>query len=134
MPSSGDWDLQKRLAALVNRVPPPDGIPTWTNEVIAQCVRDLGVDVTANHIAHLRSGRRDNPSARLIGALSDVFGVPVDYFFDPGRAEAINHQLEALGELKRAQVMAVEGRGPVDVTLVAQVVRALQELDQGESH
>lgn len=127
------WDFGERLASLIGHVPPPAGTAAWTNETIAQAVRDLGVDVTGNHIAHLRSGRRDNPSARLVGALATVFGVPVDFFFDQARAEAITEQLAALAELRGAQVMGVAGRGPVDVTLVAEVVRALQVI-RGEKH
>ena len=34
------------------------------------------------HLSHLRANRRDNPSARLLAALAELFGVPISYFFE----------------------------------------------------
>ncbi|MDA8438752.1 MAG: helix-turn-helix domain-containing protein [Propionibacterium sp.] len=130
-----EWSntLRERLSFLVETVPPPAPAQSWTNELIASEVRRRGIEVTTNHISHLRAGRRGNPSARLLGAIAETFGVPVDYFFDQARADRIQEQLSSLSVLRDAQVQGVAGRGRLeDAALVADVIRALQRLQQGD--
>ena len=69
--------------------------------------------VSGVHISHLRSGRRDNPSARLLAALAELFGVPIGYFFDPTMENRINAELEALTALKdsRAKSLMLRAQG-----------------------
>ena len=128
-----EWSnaLRERLSFLVETVPPPPPAQSWTNEMIAAEVRRRGVEVTTNHISHLRAGRRGNPSARLLGAIAETFGVPVDYFFNQARADRIQEQLSSLSVLRDAKVQGVAGRGGLeDAALVADVIRALQRLQQ----
>ena len=128
-----EWSntLRERLSFLVETVPPPAPAQSWTNELIASEVRGRGVEVTTNHISHLRAGRRGNPSARLLGAIAETFGVPVDYFFNQGRADRIQEQLSSLSVLREAKIQGVAGRGGLeDAALVADVIRALQRLQQ----
>ena len=49
--------------------------------------------MTGTHLSHLRTGRRDNPSARLLAGLAELFGVPIGYFFDPTMEDKINSEL-----------------------------------------
>ena len=69
--------------------------------------------VSGVHISHLRSGRRDNPSARLLAALAELFGVPIGYFFDPTMENRINAELEALTALQdsRAKSLMLRAQG-----------------------
>lgn len=59
-----------------------------TNETAAAALDAFGVRVTKTHLSHLRAGRRDNPSARLLAGLAHLFGVPIAYFFDEEREGA----------------------------------------------
>ena len=114
------------MSFLVETVPPPPPAQSWTNELIAADVRRRGVEVTTNHISHLRAGRRGNPSARLLGAIAETFGVPVDYFFNQERADRIQEQLSSLSVLRDAKVQG----GLEEAALVAEVIRALRRLQQ----
>ena len=131
--TSGVPHLKERLAFLTATVPPPAGASTWTSEVIAENVRARGVEVNAQHVSHMRAGRRDNPSAVLLAAIADVFGVPVDYFFDSGRAERIESQLATLNRIKEAGVQGLAARGTLgNVELIAQVLDALERIKKEE--
>ncbi len=132
MTTSGVPQLKERLSFLTATVPPPTGMAAWTSEVIAEQVRSLGVEVNAQHVSHLRAGRRDNPSAVLLAAIADVFGVPVDYFFDAERAERIERQLASLSRMKSAGVQGLAARGALgDVEVIAQVLDALELIRRG---
>jgi transcriptional regulator with XRE-family HTH domain len=62
------------------------------------------VKVSSVHLSHLRSGRRNNPSARLLAALADLFGVPIGYFFDSVIEEQVNSELSTLVALHDTRV------------------------------
>src|SRR5215213_537675 len=91
--------LSPKLEHLFAVVPRPTG-GRYTNETAAQALAEAGVKVSSVHLSHLRSGRRNNPSARLLAALADLFGVPIGYFFDPTMEDRINDELEALAAVK----------------------------------
>lgn len=130
--TSGVPQLRERLAFLTSTVPPPQGASTWTSEVIAEHVRERGVEVNAQHISHMRAGRRDNPSAMLLAAVADVFGVPVDYFFDHERALRIERQLESLSRMRDAGVQGLAARGAMgDIDVITQVLDALELIRKG---
>ena len=130
--TSGVPQLRERLAFLTATVPPPAGAAAWTSEVIAEQVREHGVEVNAQHISHMRAGRRDNPSAVLLAAVAEVFGVPVDYFFDAERALRIDRQLESLSRIKNAGVQGLAARGALgDVEIITQVLDALELIRRG---
>src|SRR3954464_13774078 len=73
--------LSPKLEHLFAVVPRPDG-GRYTNETAAQALAEAGVRVSSVHLSPLRSGRRHNPSARLLAGLAELFGVPIGYFFD----------------------------------------------------
>jgi len=102
---------KERLAFLTATVPAPLGTAAWTSEVIAYQVRARGVEVNYQHVSHMRAGRRDNPSVVLLAAVAEVFGVPVDYFFDAARADRIEKQLASLSRMRDAGVQCLAVRG-----------------------
>lgn len=125
--------FRTRLNFLVAMVPPPSG-SKWTNQLIAEECLARGVETTYSNIAHLRTGRRANPSARLVGALARVFGVDVDYFFNDLRAHEIQKQFLALQQLRESGVkiegIAARGEG-LDPDLVMEAIRALHRDSDG---
>ena len=130
--TSGVPQLRERLAFLTATVPAPAGA-SWTSEVIAAQVRTRGVEVNSQHIAHLRAGRRDNPSAVLLATIAEVFGVPVDYFFDHERARRIEQQMTSLARMRGAGVQGLAARGALgDVDIIAQVLDALELIRKGD--
>jgi transcriptional regulator with XRE-family HTH domain len=54
----------------------------------AEDLSAAGYTVTSGYLRQLRSGKRRNPTARLLAGIAKLFEVPITYFFDDaGRAE-----------------------------------------------
>ena len=86
--------------------------------------------VTVQHLSSLRTGRRDNPSARLLAAIADVFGVPLSYFFDEQEERQVAKDLETLARLRR--VGGLRLRGEIDAEGVLQLIAALKQIESLE--
>ena len=95
--------LAPKLEHLFAAVPRPDG-GRYTNESAAQALGEAGIRVSSVHLSHLRSGRRNNPSARLLAGLAELFGVPIAYFFDAAIEEQVNDELSTLIALHDTRV------------------------------
>lgn len=113
MSGEGIPGLAEKLNHLFATVPAPTRSGLYSNDSAAHALEERGVTVSGVHISHLRSGRRDNPSARLLAALANLFGVPIGYFFDPTMEDRINDELEALAAVKddRAKNLMLRARG-----------------------
>src|SRR5699024_9960506 len=73
--------LAGRLALLSRAVPlTADSATLHTSTSVVDALAEQGISVTPNHIRALRTGRRNNPSFRLLAGLADIFRVPLDYF------------------------------------------------------
>lgn len=105
--------LADKLNHLFATVPAPTRSGLYSNDSAARALEERGVTVSGVHISHLRSGRRDNPSARLLAALAELFGVPIGYFFDTTLEDRINSELDALSALKdsRAKSLMLRAQG-----------------------
>jgi ESX-1-secreted protein regulator len=105
--------LAEKLNHLFATVPAPTRSGLYSNETAAQALGELGVTVSGVHLSHLRSGRRDNPSARLLAAIGELFGVPIGYFFDDTLEKQITGQLDALSAIRdeRARTLMVRAQG-----------------------
>lgn len=77
MSGDGIPGLAAKLNHLFATVPAPTKSGLYSNDSAAHALEQRGVTVSGVHISHLRSGRRDNPSARLLAALAELFGVPI---------------------------------------------------------
>ena len=105
--------LADKLNHLFATVPAPTRSGLYSNDSAARALEERGVTVSGVHISHLRSGRRDNPSARLLAALAELIGVPIGYFFDTTLEDRINSELDALSALKdsRAKSLMLRAQG-----------------------
>ncbi len=56
---------------------------------LARALTRQGVHTSQSYVSRMFSGERDNPSAELVGALSDVLEVPVTYWYESEVAERI---------------------------------------------
>lgn len=134
MEGPGVPGLARKLDHLFATIPQPSNRGSYTNDAVATELRRIGVTVTAVHVSNLRTGRRDNPSARLLAGLAEVFGVPIAYFFDPEREHAVNEQLAALAELRDAQVQGLMLRSDgLDATTVRHLIAALKQIRKMEA-
>lgn len=110
--SGGVPGLAEKLEHLFTVVPKQSG-GRFSNESAAQALSEVGVKVSAVHISHLRTGRRNNPSARLLAALAALFGVEIGYFFDSAIEQKANADLAALRALADAGTQNVMLRAGV---------------------
>jgi transcriptional regulator with XRE-family HTH domain len=99
--------LADKLNHLFATVPGPGRNGLYSNDTAARALSERGITVSGVHLSHLRSGRRDNPSARLLAAIADLFGVPIGYFFDSDLEERITAELSALTAMKDARAKAL---------------------------
>ena len=113
MGGDGIPGLADKLNHLFATVPAPTRSGLYSNDSAAHALGERGMVVSGVHISHLRSGRRDNPSARLLAALAELFGVPIGYFFDPTMENRINAELDALTALQdsRAKSLMLRAQG-----------------------
>lgn len=108
----GVQGLADKLERLFETVPKASG-GRHSNESAALALSEAGVKVSAVHISHLRSGRRNNPSARLLAALAALFGVRIGYFFDSAVEEETNADLARLRALADSGLQSVMMRSGI---------------------
>src|SRR6476660_7179247 len=125
--------LADRLDYLFKTVINPKTSRLYSNDAVAAALAEKGVSVTGTHISHLRTGRRDNPSARLLAGLAQLFGVPIGYFFDPRMEERINAELGALGALRdteaRSLMMRAQGISPESMKHLKGILERIREIE-----
>lgn len=128
--------LAERLNILFEHVPRRGGSDLYTNERAAEDLTAAGMPVTAGYLRQLRSGKRRNPTARLLAAIADVFDVPITYFFETEQADRIATQLRALTQLRTAGVREImarsNGLSPQDLGDLGPIldqIRALESRD-----
>ena len=64
-----------------------------------------------SYISQLRHGKRNNPSADLVGAIATAFGVPVGYFYDGSESSALDaEELRTVSALRTAGVESIAWR------------------------
>jgi transcriptional regulator with XRE-family HTH domain len=137
--SGGLPHLADRLNVLFARVPRRNSHQTYSNERAAEELTDAGVSVTGAYLSALRSGRRNNPSARLLAAIAELFEVPITYFFDDEQARKIESQLNTLGALRSAGVRGIVARsagvseeGLANLAAILEQLRKVEGLDDEE--
>ena len=109
-----------------------------SNDSAAAALAERGVTVTGTHISHLRTGRRDNPSARLLAGLAELFGVPIGYFFDPTMEEKINSELGALAALRDSEakslMLRAQGISPQSMEHLKGILERIREIEGLDEH
>ena len=128
--------LADKLNHLFATAPGPGRSGHYSNDTAAQALEKYGVTVSGVHLSHLRANRRDNPSARLLAALAELFGVPYGYFFDSTTEDTINANLATLTALQNDQIkhlmqraQGVSPRGLKHLEGILDQIRIMEGLD-----
>ena len=125
--------LATQLNHLFTTVRTPQGFPRWNNESASLEISRSGLTVSAAYLSQLRNGKRLNPSARHLAALADLFGVPMEYFFDDDRRSAIDDDLELLTALRdhgvRTLAVHAQGLSPASITNVLGIIDQFRRLE-----
>ena len=132
MPGEGVPDLATRLNRLFENIPKPGG-GSYSNEAAAQALADMGVSVTAQHLWHLRTGRRDNPSFRLLEGVARLFGVPIAYFSDEETERQVTEQMATLSSLRdsgvKSLLMRAQGVSPENVQHLGAILEQIRRME-----
>lgn len=133
MAGDGIPGLADKLNHLIATVPAPTRSGLYSNDSAAHALGERGVTVSGVHISHLRSGRRDNPSARLLAALGELFGVPIGYFFDNTMEERINEELDSLSALKdsraKSLMLRAQGVSPQSMEHLEAILEQIRQIE-----
>jgi len=133
--SDGLPGLADKLNHLFATVPRSAGSSRLhSNDTAAEALQQYGIKVTGHNLAHLRAGRRDNPSARLLAGIARLFGVPIAYFFDEDLERQVNQQLATLMAARDARLQTLMMRGVVPESLeqvegILEQIRRLEGLE-----
>ena len=84
MAGEGVPDLAAKLNRLFETVPRPGG-GLYTNEAAAKALSAVGVTVSAQHLWHLRTGKRDNPFFPPAGGSRAALRSPAERLLRPRR-------------------------------------------------
>lgn len=126
--------LSAQLNHLFATVPRPGGKELWTAEEAAAAITASGVTMSAAYLSQLRSGKRDNPSARHLAAIARLFEVPIDYFFDEAVADKINADLRLLAAVRDSGVQRIALRAralsPESLSEVAGMIEHIRRLER----
>lgn len=89
---------------------------------------------SAAYLSQLRTGKRDNPSARHLAAIAGLFRVPMEYFFDEDLAARIDADMKLLVAVREAGVQTIalraHGLSPAGLTGVADIIEHIRRLEQ----
>jgi transcriptional regulator with XRE-family HTH domain len=128
--------LSAQLNHLFATVPRPGGRELWTAEDAAAAISAAGVAMSAAYLSQLRTGKRDNPSARHLAAIARLFEVPTDYFFDQAVAEKINADLKLLAAVRDSGVQRIALRAqvlsPESLSEIAGMIEHIRRLERIE--
>jgi len=129
-------DLAAKLNRLFETIPRPEG-GLYTNEAAANALAELGVTVSAQHIWHLRTQKRDNPSFRLLEGIARLFGVPLAYFSDAEVEARVTAELSTLAALQDSGVKSlltrahgVSPRNMEHLGAILDQIRQMEGLDE----
>ena len=126
--------LADRLNHLFATVPRHDGKGYFTNEQAAAALTAAGTHVSDAYIGQLRNGKRNNPSARHLAAIAELFAVPVDYFFNPEVAANIDNDLRLLSAIRDSGIkgLALRAHGLSSETIasLASIIEQVRKIEQ----
>jgi transcriptional regulator with XRE-family HTH domain len=106
--------LGEKLNQVFDTLHPADRRPYSNREVAAwlgEHAEPGEPSISANYLAMLRSGERDNPTVNHLKAIARFFEIPTAYFLqDDETAAAVHEDLKMVAAMKDAQVRAIAAR------------------------
>ena len=126
-----DGLLAQRLDRLFRTVHPQDRKPFTPAEVADAINATADEHVTSGtYLWQLRTGRRDNPTYKVIIGLSQFFGVPPSYFFDDTTALPAEVVTALADDVVRDIALRAAGLSERSLAVIAQTVRMARERDE----
>ena len=125
--------LADRLNHLFSTIPRPDRQGLWTNEQASAALAAAGNYMSDAYIGQLRNGKRNNPSARNLAAIAELFAGPVDYFFNPDTAAKIDADLRLLTAVRDSGIQGLalraQGLSPESIASLAGIIEQVRKIE-----
>ncbi|WP_433145269.1 helix-turn-helix domain-containing protein [Actinomadura nitritigenes] len=96
--------LAERLDKLFATVHPPGRGPYSYQEAAEGITAATGKPITHTALWKLRTGRQTNPQLDTLKGIAEFFQVPLDYFTNDEKAEAVDRELDTLALLRDSQL------------------------------
>ena len=130
-----DAPLARRLSHLFRTVHPADRKSHTPAEVAAAINEAAGERVTSGtYLWQLKTGRRDNPTFKVILGLAEFFSVPPTYFFEDATAGRGTMPAEVLAALQddavRDIALRAAGLSEDSLRVIAETVSLARERDE----
>lgn len=130
--------IAARLHELFNKVHPADRGPFTADEVAELTKKTAYPAVSPSYINQLLRGTRDNPTVNTLGALAEVFHVPVGYFFNKDVAEEVQANIALTAAVRDSGIQDLVNRSvkmsPAGRRSLAAMITAIQELENAKTH
>jgi len=85
------------------------------------------------YISQLRNGKKNNPSARNLASIAELFAVPVDYFFNAETAEKIDADLRLLVAVRDSGVQGLalraQGLSSESIASLAGIIEQVRKFE-----
>lgn len=121
-----------KLNELFDAVHPPGRKP-YTNPEVAAAISQGEVKVSGQYLWMLRTGRRTNPTHRVVDALAAFFGVPSAYFYNDAPIDELAPRVPLLDNRQEAEVRQIahraRGLSPGALRAVLAMVEHARELE-----
>ena len=125
--------LADRLNHLFSTIPRHGGQGLWTNEQASAALGAAGTYMSDAYIGQLRNGKRNNPSARNLAAIADLFAVPVDYFFNSETAAKIDADLLKLTAVRDSVIQGIalraQGLSPEIIPNLSGIIEQVRRIE-----
>ena len=125
--------LADRLNHLFSTIPRPNRQGLWTNEQASAALAAAGNYMSDAYIGQLRNGKRNNPSARNLAAIAELFAVPVDYFFNSETAAKIDADLRLLAAVRDSGIkglaLRAQGLSPESIANLAGLIEQVRKIE-----
>jgi len=126
-----------RLQELFDKVHPADRGSFTADEVAEMTEETAYPAVSASYINALLRGSRDNPTVNTLGALAEVFRVPVGYFFDKQLAEEVQANIALAAAVRDAGIQDLVNRSaklsPAGRRALAAMITSLQDVENAKN-
>lgn len=124
--------LADQLNHLFSTIPKPDGTGFWSNISAAAAMAESGVVVTNGYLSQLRRGKRNNPTARVLKAIANLFEVPIDYFLEEEVRVKVDNDISLLFALRQSGLRNAAraiGLSPEGLSLLADIAEQMRRYD-----
>lgn len=104
----GPRSLGEKIEWLIGHMWPAGQPQPKTNEEIARAITAVtGEEVSGTSVWKLRTGRSANPTLKTLTAFATFFKVPVGYFGDGEKSEAVADQVALLALMREEGISSV---------------------------